>query len=106
MTNLRVTKQQFINTLFARYKRLYNRHPLEKVVADAKAGAGMQFDVLGTEGFVLVDKKALLKVKKDLEEIVDSDLMVQATKLVGSWVRDRWLGQLSLVLELLEENKP
>lgn len=69
MTGLLVTKQQFTDTLFARYKRLYNKCPSEKVITDAKAGAEMQFDVLWTEGFILVDKQAL---QKKLEEAIQS----------------------------------
>ena len=59
------------------------------------------------DGFIadLDERKAnaffvLEKTKADLEEILESDLMKQASKF-APWVKERWLGQLSIILELL-----
>jgi hypothetical protein len=41
-------------------------------------------------------------VKQDLEEILNSELMKQVTKMFPS-ANERWLGQLAIVLELLDE---
>jgi len=42
----------------------------------------------------------LEKTKKQLQEILDSELMKQASRF-APWVKERWLGQLSIILELL-----
>jgi hypothetical protein len=43
----------------------------------------------------------LLKTKKELEEILESPLMKEATALFGKYVRDRWEGQYCVIIELL-----
>ena len=46
----------------------------------------------------------LRAAKRQLEEILDSELMVQASRF-APWVKERWQGQLAIILELLDEHE-
>ena len=50
-------------------------------------------------------KQKLEEIEKQLNEILDSELMKQAERFMGKQVRYRWEGQLSVVKELLESLK-
>jgi len=47
----------------------------------------------------------LKEIESQLNDILGSELMKQAERLLGKHVRDRWEGQLSVTKELLEAFK-
>lgn len=59
MTGLKVTKQQFVDAMFQRFKRCYQPAPDYYTQKKVREGAAMDFDRINLEGFVLVDREAL-----------------------------------------------
>lgn len=101
---IRVTKQQFAQTMMEHFKLIGQGYP-QRMQYTIRKKWEENFQDVTDAGFLLVDKNALLKVKTDLEDILDSELMKNAEKFFGSYVRDRWSGQLGLVLELLSDEE-
>jgi len=95
----------------------HNLKWLEKTLSEAKFTSQTHIEGMNTT-MELIDyakvTKALTFVKADLyfakrqlEEILNSDLMRQASTFIGAeQAQGRWLGQLSVVLEMLGEAKP